>query len=118
MIFTACTKQQLAAAGFYYIGDPDEDEDSVACFHCKKELDGWDDGDDPLVEHLSHAKTKAGCSWAILMHEQRKPINNPTGALLLKAREATYKAWPHEKKRGWIPKSKKVSISKHQSACR
>ncbi|CCG81736.1 putative Chromosome segregation protein BIR1 [Taphrina deformans PYCC 5710] len=104
------TVQALAEAGFYYSGDPaDIEDDTVTCFCCDKELSGWEDGDDPLNEHLAHPKTKAGCSWALLMSEKRKPTIPPTHATLLKAREATFKGWPHEKERGWVGKSKKMA---------
>uniref|UniRef100_A0A1B0D169 Uncharacterized protein n=1 Tax=Phlebotomus papatasi TaxID=29031 RepID=A0A1B0D169_PHLPP len=41
---------QMAEAGFFCIGC-----DSAACFMCGKELDGWEEQDDPWVEHKRHA---------------------------------------------------------------
>lgn len=61
-----------------------------------------------MNEHLAHPKTKAGCTWAILMNEKRKPTIPPTHATMQKAREVSFKNWPHEKERGWVGKSKKV----------
>lgn len=40
----------MAEAGFYCIGC-----DSAACFMCGKELDGWEEQDDPWLEHKRHA---------------------------------------------------------------
>jgi len=36
----------MAAAGFYCTGNNDE-LDSVECFICGKQLDGWEQEDDP-----------------------------------------------------------------------
>lgn len=40
----------MAEAGFFWKGI-----DSVACFLCGKELDGWEPEDDPWSEHKKHA---------------------------------------------------------------
>lgn len=50
-----CNAKKMAEAGFYCI-DPEENPDSVQCFLCKKQLDGWEEQDDPWVEHINHAK--------------------------------------------------------------
>ena len=42
----------MAAAGFYLVSTPD----SVRCFVCLKELDGWEPEDDPIEEHRNHSK--------------------------------------------------------------
>lgn len=39
---------QMARAGFYFVGDG---EDNVRCFMCLKELDGWEETDDAMAEH-------------------------------------------------------------------
>ncbi|KAL0120678.1 hypothetical protein PUN28_008389 [Cardiocondyla obscurior] len=39
--------KKLAAAGFFYTKEKDE----VKCFACTIKLSGWEDGDDPMVEH-------------------------------------------------------------------
>lgn len=44
----------MAAAGFYWSGNEDE-IDSATCFICSKVLDGWEDTDDPWMEHKKHA---------------------------------------------------------------
>lgn len=41
------TPNQMANAGFYYLGQ----QDRVRCMFCSTELDYWQQGDDPLVEH-------------------------------------------------------------------
>lgn len=47
-------EHQLAEAGFYFIGD-ENDVDTVACYLCKKVLNGWEEDDDPWTEHKKHA---------------------------------------------------------------
>ena len=81
----------------------------MTCFCCSKTLGGWEKDDDPLTEHLRNPIKSKPCPWAVLMNEKRHPTAPPTGAALLKARENTFKGWPHEKKRGWNGKAKKVS---------
>ncbi|PVV04616.1 hypothetical protein BB560_000880 [Smittium megazygosporum] len=52
----------LASAGFYFF--PQEEHlDNVRCAYCDKELDEWEEFDDPFVVHFEHAKN---CIWAIL----------------------------------------------------
>lgn len=41
------TPQQMASAGFYYMGT----RDKVRCLYCSKELDTWEPTDDPVEEH-------------------------------------------------------------------
>lgn len=99
---------QLSRAGFYYKPTSDSD-DNCACFLCEVKLDGWESGDIPLDEHLSHAKS---CPWAISLscareNEDRDPMDSD----LLEARRDTYAdLWPHEKKKAWKPKISKVCI--------
>lgn len=55
------TPQALAEAGFFYhcsqVGD-----DCVVCFQCGVALDGWEVGDEPLVEHK---KRNAECPYLL-----------------------------------------------------
>lgn len=44
----------MAEAGFYWHGTETE-IDIAACFVCGKELDGWEESDDPWSEHRKHA---------------------------------------------------------------
>lgn len=39
--------EQLAAAGFFYLGQGDD----VACFECGAEINNWQRGEDPMAEH-------------------------------------------------------------------
>ncbi|KAF1349629.1 hypothetical protein BDV97DRAFT_369169 [Delphinella strobiligena] len=100
------TPEELSRAGFYYKPSSDSD-DNVACFLCHVKLDGWEVGDIALDEHLAHAKT---CGWAVSLscareNEDRDPMDED----LVDARTATYAdLWPHEKKKAWKPKVKKL----------
>ncbi|KAG0716693.1 Baculoviral IAP repeat-containing protein 5.2-A [Chionoecetes opilio] len=51
---TKLNKQAMAAAGFYFTGNK-KYPDLVRCFVCLKELDGWEEEDDPWEEHKNHA---------------------------------------------------------------
>ena len=75
--------KQLAKAGFYYTPTK-KGCDCVRCFCCYKELENWDDGDDPWVEHLKH---QSSCLFAQLKTEESKLTLNQL-AQLLAAREA------------------------------
>ncbi|XP_035777385.1 baculoviral IAP repeat-containing protein 5-like [Anopheles albimanus] len=49
-----CSIRKMAEAGFYWHGT-EQEVDIAACFVCGKELDGWEESDDPWVEHQKHA---------------------------------------------------------------
>ncbi|XP_045621635.2 baculoviral IAP repeat-containing protein 5 [Procambarus clarkii] len=51
---TGMSKEKMAAAGFYFTGSKKE-PDLAKCFVCHKELDGWEEQDDPWEEHKKHA---------------------------------------------------------------
>jgi hypothetical protein len=100
----------LAHAGFYY--KPYEtNPDNTTCFHCHRALDGWEEEDNPIDEHLKHAPD---CAWAIMMDIQQRSSNpaeieDPTGERVTQARLATFgSTWPHDGKRGWVCQSDKV----------
>ena len=57
------TPETLAEAGFYFHPDPDN-PDNVACFMCKKNLDGWEPDDDPFSIHYN--KCRDSCAWAVV----------------------------------------------------
>ena len=57
----------MAEAGFYYSGGVDGD--AVTCFMCAKDLDGWEEGDDPMAEHEKHAPA---CPWMNLQLEENR----------------------------------------------
>lgn len=44
----------MAEAGFFWKGTATE-PDTAACFLCGKVLDGWEESDDPWMEHKKHA---------------------------------------------------------------
>ncbi|EGX96217.1 chromosome segregation protein BIR1, putative [Cordyceps militaris CM01] len=103
------TPASLAKAGFYFNPSPDN-PDNCTCFLCQKGLDGWEAGDDPLVEHVTHA---SHCGWAIVkaieaeIEEYFK--QDPTLPRMVEAREATFGTrWPHEGKKGWQCKTKQL----------
>ncbi|KGO76617.1 hypothetical protein PITC_091400 [Penicillium italicum] len=95
---------ELAHAGFYY--KPYEtNPDNTTCFECHRALDGWEEDDNPVTEHLKHAPD---CGWAIMMDLQQSSSNpasieDPTGDRITQARLATFgTAWPHDGKKGWM----------------
>ena len=59
---------QLAKAGFYFCA-PALNGDCVRCFCCFKELEGWEQTDDPWEEHLSHNST---CMFATLRKQENE----------------------------------------------
>ncbi|KAE8354964.1 hypothetical protein BDV28DRAFT_63406 [Aspergillus coremiiformis] len=101
---------ELAHAGFYY--NPYEtNPDNTTCFLCHRTLDGWEEEDNPITEHLKHAKD---CGWAIMMDIQQHSSNpaeieDPTSDKIREARLATFgSSWPHDGKRGWVCQSDKM----------
>ncbi|XP_070495611.1 baculoviral IAP repeat-containing protein 5 [Chironomus tepperi] len=54
-----CSVSEMAKAGFYYTG-LSKDDDSATCFVCGKVLDGWENTDDPWMEHQKHS---ANCKF-------------------------------------------------------
>lgn len=107
--------QQLASAGFFFSPTP-EHPDNVLCFLCHKGLDGWEEGDDPLHEHLNHT---SGCGWATLAAIEAEVgdfhLGDPSAPDMVAARKATFAGrWPHESKRGWKCKTKQVRLPRQQ----
>ncbi|CAG8362488.1 unnamed protein product [Penicillium salamii] len=101
---------ELAHAGFYY--KPYEtNPDNTTCFECHRALDGWEEDDNPVTEHLKHAPD---CGWAIMMDIQQNSSNpasieDPTSDRITQARYSTFgSAWPHDGKRGWVCQSQKM----------
>lgn len=57
---------QMVNAGFHY--DPCQDQlDRVSCATCSIVLEGWEDGDDPLQEHVNRRPT---CPYLKYIHNQ------------------------------------------------
>lgn len=44
----------MSAAGFYWSGN-EKENDTATCFMCSKVLDGWEESDNPWLEHQKHA---------------------------------------------------------------
>ncbi|XP_072398726.1 baculoviral IAP repeat-containing protein 5-like [Diabrotica undecimpunctata] len=61
-----CSVDKMAEAGFIFIGSKQE-PDAVRCFFCWKNLDGWEETDNPWKEHLKHAPN---CSFAKIQKAQ------------------------------------------------
>lgn len=105
------TTEQLARAGFYY--KPTANNiDNVMCFLCEKSLDGWEPSDNPAVEHARHSPD---CGWAINIcigersDDTNREEEDPLSERMIEARTATFmESWPHENKRGWKCKTRKV----------
>ncbi|KAL2820597.1 hypothetical protein BJX63DRAFT_279025 [Aspergillus granulosus] len=101
---------ELANAGFFY--NPYEtNPDNTTCFLCRRALDGWEEDDNPITEHLKHTKD---CGWAIMMDIYRSSSNpaeieDPTSEKIAQARLATFgESWPHDGKKGWLCQSDKM----------
>ncbi|KAJ9640962.1 hypothetical protein H2199_005630 [Coniosporium tulheliwenetii] len=103
--------EDLARAGFYY-KPATNSPDNVTCFICKRSLDGWEPEDVPAVEHLNHSPN---CAWAInvcISYRSDDPDRieeDPMEDKYVQARRATFQdSWPHETKKGWKCKVKKM----------
>ncbi|KAK5661212.1 hypothetical protein OQA88_11103 [Cercophora sp. LCS_1] len=100
----------LARAGFFFepfSGSPD----NVVCFLCNKSLDGWEDEDKPLEEHLKHSPT---CGWAIMAAIDTELGDfakvHPLDPGMVEARKATFGGrWPYESKKGFKCKTKQLA---------
>lgn len=103
------TLSQLAKAGFFF-HPLQANPDNVVCFLCHRALDGWEEGDDPLSEHLKHSPD---CGWAIVatIEKQDGELSEeyPLSIGMIEARKATFlDKWPHDSKKGWKCKTKQV----------
>jgi hypothetical protein len=81
---------------------------------CGVSLDGWEEGDNPILEHHTHSYA---CAWALnayvkLKFDSDEPIlEDPMAEVYRSARAATFEGkWPHENKRGWKCKIAKVRL--------
>ena len=82
----------------------------MVCFLCSKSMDGWEEGDDPVREHLKHSPA---CGWVITAAVEAEMDGyaqiHPAEASMVEARKATFAGrWPHDGKRGWKCKTKQV----------
>lgn len=105
---------QLARAGFFY-NPTSSTPDNTTCYLCHSSLDGWEEDDSAVGEHINFSPD---CGWAVVAHieqdiedghlEQQDPMDER----LLHARSMTFGArWPHEDKRGWLCKTQKVELA-------
>ncbi|KAK3905961.1 hypothetical protein C8A05DRAFT_30198 [Staphylotrichum tortipilum] len=99
----------LAKAGFFFEPHP-KSPDNVVCFLCHKSLDGWEESDNPVEEHLKHSPT---CGWAIMAAIEAGYGNygkvHPLDPAMIEARKATFAGrWPYESKKGFKCKTKKL----------
>ncbi|KAJ5738730.1 hypothetical protein N7493_001885 [Penicillium malachiteum] len=103
--------EELARAGFFY-KPYESNPDNTTCFECGRALDGWEEDDNPIAEHLKHSPN---CGWAITMDVYQNSsnhgaIDDPTSDRITQARLATFgSAWPHDGKRGWACQSEKMA---------
>lgn len=109
---------QLARAGFFYRPTGDSN-DNCMCFICHRQLDGWEEGDDAIEEHIKHSPE---CGWAVnaVINKQTSggvAVNeDPMGERLAASRTATFAdLWPYEDRKGWKCKVAKVGLPRHSS---
>ncbi|KAI4283675.1 MAG: hypothetical protein L6R35_005087 [Caloplaca aegaea] len=102
---------QLAKAGFYY-KPSSAAPDNTVCYLCHSSLDGWEENDSPVGEHLSFSPD---CGWAVIarieqdIDDGKMDQQDPMDESLVNARKMTFGInWPHEDKRGWVCKTQKV----------
>ncbi|CAK7273907.1 hypothetical protein SEPCBS119000_005899 [Sporothrix epigloea] len=100
----------LARAGFFFNPQP-SNPDNVRCFLCHKDLDGWEEDDNPLQEHLKHS---GSCGWAICAAIELElgdvANEDPRLPYLLDARKSTFAdRWPHEGRKGWKCTTKQLA---------
>ena len=63
------TADDLAEAGFYYVGE----RDAVCCFHCGVKIEQWVPGDVAIDEHLRHSPD---CSYARQVAQRKQQYQN------------------------------------------
>ncbi|XMA16596.1 hypothetical protein WAI453_009387 [Rhynchosporium graminicola] len=103
------TGEELARAGFFFYPQQ-ANPDNCVCFLCHRALDGWEENDDPLAEHLKHSPD---CGWAIVATIEKGDevlsVEYPSSSAMIAARKATFSdKWPHEGKKGWKCKVKQM----------
>jgi len=80
------------------------------CFLCNKSLDGWEEYDKPLEEHLKHSPN---CGWAVMAAIEADLGDfskvHPLEPAMVEARKATFGGrWPYESKKGFKCKTKQA----------
>ncbi|KAI0873541.1 hypothetical protein GGS24DRAFT_384532 [Hypoxylon argillaceum] len=99
----------FARAGFYF-APTREFPDNTVCFLCDKNMEGWEEDDNPFVEHL---RLSPRCGWAVVAGIETGlgdyALDDPTSSEMINARKATFgDRWPHDGKRGWKCKTKQL----------
>ncbi|TGJ85856.1 hypothetical protein E0Z10_g2933 [Xylaria hypoxylon] len=99
----------FANAGFYFAPNP-HFPDNTICFLCCKNVDTWEEDDNPFEEHL---RLSPHCGWAIVAGIETGlgdyALDDPTSPEMIAARKATFgDRWPHDGKRGWKCKTKQL----------
>ncbi|KAI0970709.1 hypothetical protein F4678DRAFT_116025 [Xylaria arbuscula] len=101
--------ETFARAGFYFAPTP-HFPDNAVCFLCCKNVDGWEENDNPFEEHL---RLSPHCGWAVVAGIETNlgdyALDDPTSPEMIEARKATFgDRWPHDGKRGWKCKTKQL----------
>ncbi|KAI1740822.1 hypothetical protein F4680DRAFT_417884 [Xylaria scruposa] len=101
--------ETFARAGFYFAPTP-ELPDNTICFLCCQKFGGWEEDDNPFVEHL---RLSPHCGWAVVAGIETGlgdyALDDPTSSAMIEARKATFgDRWPHDGKRGWKCKTKQL----------
>src|SRR5436309_3334695 len=101
----------MAKAGFFHYPRLDN-PDFTTCFLCQKSFEGWEENDDPLVEHLTYS---LDCSWAIVAsieagHSELSQ-EYPLSTQMIEARKATFGDWWPYKDNRWKCKVKQVFLA-------
>ncbi|KAI0469569.1 hypothetical protein F4859DRAFT_135582 [Xylaria cf. heliscus] len=101
--------ETFARAGFYF-APSSEYIDTTVCFLCCKSMSGWEEDDNPFVEHL---RLSPHCGWAVVAAIEiglgDYALDDPTSSEMIEARKETFgDRWPHEDKRGWKCKTKQL----------
>lgn len=77
---------KMVEAGFYYISQEDGD-DLATCIYCGTSLEGWENDDNPLIEHQKRAKEK-GCYFLDCLqnmkNKKRQSLDNEIDQQLVK----------------------------------
>lgn len=102
----------MAKAGFFFAPSA-TNPDNAMCFVCQRQLDGWEQDDNPALEHLTHSPD---CGWAINVcislssGDPERIDEDAMSERMVEARTSTFLGkWPHEHKKAWKCKTKKVS---------
>ena len=102
------TPEELSRAGFIFRPTA-VSPDNVTCFFCRKDLEGWESGDDALEEHTVHSPD---CAYAMHINLERAipTDHDPLSSSMKSSRTNTFRSWPHTK-RGWKCRAEAVAAA-------